>query len=472
LVLPDDARQTEIKRSIFYIESILFIKEQPMSDSIYLAMPKQLQKLALTAYGRKLYRERFIGGIPTDYNIDLTPFRTLNEVDFHNQTRRFRELIAHCKDFVPYYANPLKNVDVDRLNLDDLNKIVPVLTKADIKRDPELFVSIRPDHKGKLRTANTSGSSGTPLTVKYTDEARRINYHFYEKALSLFGCNYRSKSTTFAGRILYKTPGKNPDRYDHYNNTQYLSSYFISDSTVEHYVAALNRWAPEFIDTYPSALVELLKLAKQHQLNFTFSPKCVLTSSETLSLEARKLIESMLNTTVIDHYGCTEMTINAVSIGAEYFSDPMFSVLEFEHQFEYSYELITTGLLNFGMPLLRYKIGDLVEKSSSKSYGFDAIDGRADDVIITPEGKRVGRMDPAFKGIEGIDLAQIIQEKHDRIIVLVVQSQISKGIFNPTQLIENIKERTSNSIEVNITYVDNIPKGANGKFKSVISKLK
>lgn len=443
-----------------------------MSDSLYLALPKQLQNLALSAYGRKLYRERFIGGIPLDYSINLTPFRTLNNLDFGNQNRRFRELITHCKEFVPYYANPLKNVNVDKLQLDDLSKIVPVLTKADIKRDPELFVSTRPDHKGKLRTANTSGSSGTPLTIKYTDEARRLNYHFYEKALSLFGCSYRSKSTTFAGRILYKTPGKNPDRYDYYNNTQYLSSYFISESTTEHYVAALNRWAPEFIDTYPSALVELLKLAKQQQLTFTFSPKCVLTSSETLTPEARKLIESMLNTTVIDHYGCTEMVINAVSVGEEYFLDPMFSILEFEHQFESSYELITTGLLNFGMPLLRYKIGDLVEKLSDKPYSFGAIDGRADDVIITPEGKKVGRMDPAFKGIEGIDQAQIIQEEYHRIIVLVVQSQVSKGIFNPTLLVENIKERTSNSIEVNITYVDNIPKGANGKFKSVVSKLK
>lgn len=442
-----------------------------MSNSVYLAMPKQLQNLALTAYGRSLYRQRFVGSIPTEYSINLTPFRPIKEVDFQNQHCRFQQLIAHCRDFVPYYAKLLKNVSVDKLTINDLSELVPVLSKADIKRDPELFISTKPEHKGALRTANTSGSSGTPLAIKYTDEARRINYHFYEKALNLFNCSYRSKSTTFAGRILYKAPGRNPDRYDYYNNTQYLSSYFIGDDSVEHYVAALNRWAPEFIDTYPSALVELLKLAEQHQLKFTFSPKCVLTSSETLTPDARSLIEKTLNTTVIDQYGCTEMAINAVSTGREYFLDPMFAIVEFEHAFERSYELITTGLLNFGMPLLRYRMGDIVERSSESSYTFESLDGRKDDVIITPDGKRVGRMDPAFKGIEGIDMAQIIQEELNRIVVLIVLSRNGNSQFNADLLCQNIKERTSEQIEVVIKYVEQIPKGANGKFKSVESRV-
>lgn len=442
-----------------------------MSNAIYLAMPRQLQNLALTAYGKNLYRQRFVGGIPANYQTDLIPFRTIRPIDLQHQQQRLQQLIQHCKDYVPYYRNLLRNVSTDKITTGDLSNMLPILTKAELKKDPELFISTSPEFKDKLRSANTSGSSGTPLSVKYTDEARRINYRFYEQALALFDCNYRSKSTTFAGRILYKSPGKHPDRYDSYNNTQYLSSYFISDDTIASYVDALNRWAPNFIDSYPSAIVELLKLAKQNQLKFTFSPKCVLTSSETLTTDARQLIESTLNTTVIDHYGCTEMAINAVSVGKYYFSDPLFSILEFEHQFDNSYELITTGLLNFGMPLLRYKIGDLVERSSDIAHGFDAIDGRTDDVIVTPEGKRVGRMDPAFKGIDGIEFAQIIQEKIDLIDVKIILSPNTQHLFKPELLIENIKERTSRKINVNIDYVNEIKKGANGKFKSVISKM-
>ncbi|MBK8186879.1 MAG: phenylacetate--CoA ligase family protein [Cellvibrio sp.] len=349
---------------------------------------------------------------------------------------------------------------------------MPILTKADVIEHSERLISQAPFFRNKLRVANTSGSSGTPLRISYTDESRRINYRFYEAALAHFGCNYKSKSTTFAGRVLYKDPGENPARYDFYSKTQYLSSYFISPATIKHYVDALNYWQPEFIDTYPSSIFEVIKLAETQQLKFAFSPKCVLTSSETLTNECRVAIEKAFNTTVIDQYGCTEMAINAVSVGGDYIASPLYSLIELEHQFDNSYSVITTGLLNFGMPLLRYRIGDLVEKASVESnYIMSRIEGRLDDVIITPEGRKVGRMDPAFKGIEGVSSAQIIQEEVALITVLVVLDAKNYARFDSELLISNIKERTSQSVEVRIKIVEKIEKNKNGKFKSVVSKL-
>src|SRR5690606_5145928 len=152
-----------------------------------------------------------------------TPFRSITDTDQNKQLNRFKDLLEHCKQYVPYYSGFLRGVNTATVVQTDLQSLVPILSKADIKRDPDLFVSTRADHKSTLRTANTSGSSGTPLSVRYTDEARRLNYLFYQRALQLFGCHYRSKSTTFAGRILYKKPGNHPDRYDYYNRTQYLS---------------------------------------------------------------------------------------------------------------------------------------------------------------------------------------------------------------------------------------------------------
>lgn len=444
-----------------------------MANGLYLALPAWAQNLALSLYGANLYKQRFHGLIPTPYNNDLKLFDLPQPQLFKQQEARLQQLLSHCKNHVPYYEKYLANVDVTKVTAADLQNLVPVLTKSEILNNADKLISTAPQLHNKLRTANTSGSSGTPLSIKYTDDARRINYRFYEAALNHFGCNYRSKSTTFAGRILYKDPGSNPARYDHYNRTQYLSSYFVSPSTIENYVDALNQWQPEFIDSYPSTIFEIIKLAESQQLRFTFSPKCVLTSSETLTNECRAAIEKAFDTKVIDHYGCTEMAINALSIGENYFASPLYSVIELEHQFDETYSVITTGLLNFGMPLLRYKIGDLVEKAQPTSnYIFSRIEGRLDDVIITPEGRKVGRMDPAFKGIEGVASAQIVQEKINLILVLIVLDTKAKKEFNPSLLIDNIQTRTSKNIEVQIQYVPEIAKGANGKFKSVISKLK
>lgn len=443
-----------------------------MANGLYLALPAWTQNLALSLYGANMYKQRFSGSKPSIYNGDLHLFELPTPQLLAQQESRLKELLSHCKAYVPYYEKYLASVDITKVTTADLQHLVPVLTKADILNNSDKLISTAPQLHNKLRTANTSGSSGTPLSIKYTDNARRINYRFYEAALNYFGCNYRSKSTTFAGRILYKDPGSNPARYDHYNRSQYLSSYFVSPSTIASYVNALNDWQPEFIDSYPSTLFEIIKLAESQQLKFTFSPKCVLTSSETLTDECRSAIEKAFNTTVIDHYGCTEMAINALSIGGNYFASPLYSVIELEHQFDETYSVITTGLLNFGMPLLRYKIGDMVEKANpSSNYLFSKIEGRLDDVIVTPEGRKVGRMDPAFKGIEGVASAQIVQEKIDLIRVLVVLDTKAEKKFNPSLLIENIQTRTSRNIDVQIQQVPEITRGANGKFKSVISKL-
>ncbi len=349
-------------------------------------------------------------------------------------------------------------MDINTITGTTLGEYLPKLTKQIILERPSDFISQAPEHNTKqLIKLNTSGSSGTPLTLFTTHEARKINYMFYQHALNEFGCHYKSKSTTFAGRILYKKPGKSPARYDYFNKTQYLSSYFISLETIDSYIFALNKWQPEFIDAYPSALLEICTLARQKNLSLTFSPKVVLTSSETLTSEVRAIIESFFAAPVLDHYGCTEMAISAFSSGGKYFAPANYSVIELEPAFDNLYSVITTGLLNFGMPLLRYEIGDLVSKSFSDSnYVFDSIEGRADDVIVTPEGKRIGRMDPAFKGIKGIEMAQIIQENLNEIEVLIILSKEQAQDFDNALLIQNIKTRTSESIQVTIRYVDTI----------------
>lgn len=444
-----------------------------MANALYLNLPAWAQNIALSIYGANLYKQRFSGSLPEIYKDNLDLFESPKEKHYHKQNIRLKELLTHCKNFVPYYDQYLRDIDISNITPNSLKDILPVLTKTDVMKHSSALRSTAPYFNKKLRTANTSGSSGSPLSINYTNESRKINYHFYETALNKFNCSYRSKSTTFAGRILYKNTESKPARYDFYNKTQYLSSYFISPLTIKDYVDALNSWQPEFIDSYPSAIYELVKLADQENLKFNFSPKCILTSSETLTGEQRTEIEKAFNTTVIDHYSCTEMSINAFSTGKEYFASPLYSVIELEHQFENSYSIITTGLLNFGMPLLRYKIGDVVEKSSHQSnYIFKSVEGRIDDIIVTPEGKKIGRMDPAFKNIQGIKLAQIIQEAKDLITVLIVLDTKNYFLFREDLLIESIKARTSNKIHVQIKHVPDISKGANGKFKSVISKVK
>lgn len=443
-----------------------------LMKKLYLESPAKIQNVAISAYGLKKYQERFLGRLPEDYRSLGSLLAPPEAIHYQVQATQLTRLIAYAQRHVPFYRDHLKDTDVSTITPKNLHEFLPVITKKDIVDSPSLFISENTRDRALAQRLFTSGSSGTPLEVMASNLSRRINYHYYQSALKEFDCAYRSRSTTLAGRVLYKAASADVARYDYFNRTQYLSSYNISNKTIKGYIEALNQWKPDFIDSYPSALTEIISFARKHSLAVTFKPKVIITSSENLTSNNREMIETFFCCTVLDQYGCTEMSVNAFSSGGYYFSDPRYSINEVEATFGESGPLICTSLINLVMPLIRYKIGDVVTPINGNPYLFESIDGRLDDVIVTPDGKRVGRIDPAFKGIQGIELAQVIQTDIDQIIIKVVLAEMSHQLFNSEILIQNMRERTSDRMNINVEIVEEIAKEKNGKFKSVVNLYK
>jgi phenylacetate-CoA ligase len=139
-------------------------------------------------------------------------------------------------------------------------------------------------------------------------------------------------------------------------------------------------------------------------------------------------------------------------------------------------DLVCTGLLNVDMPLIRYKVGD----RGSINRGFEScrcdrklpeisrIEGRANDVLVAPDGRRVFWLNPVFYGLP-VREAQIIQETIDKLKVRYVPAS---GFSSHTELsiIERLYARMG-KVEVTMERVDAVPRGANGKFRAVISNL-
>jgi phenylacetate-CoA ligase len=138
-------------------------------------------------------------------------------------------------------------------------------------------------------------------------------------------------------------------------------------------------------------------------------------------------------------------------------------------------ELVCTGFLNTAMPLIRYRIGDsavLSDRECGCGRPFPVVEsllGRTDDMIVTPEGRYVGRLDPVFKGLSAIKESQIVQESLTRIVVRVVR----EPHYTPQvghALIAALRERLGN-IDMVLEYVDAIPRSTAGKFRSVVSMI-
>jgi phenylacetate-CoA ligase len=443
-------------------------------------MPRSLQNAALTLYGYKQHRVRFGQKLPPPYNSDDLHGDTAFAEIRSWQEARFAELITHAAIYVPHYRDlfSARGINPAEINLANFREQLPILTKEEIIAAPTRFHSTF--FSRDALSLFTSGTSGSPMPIKCTPQARAINYAFYRSLLLKHGGDIRAKSATFAGRILLSENENSVFfRKDFYNNTLYLSSYHINERSIESYIRALEQWQPLYIDSYPSAISLLADYINQNAIKHTLKLAFVLTSSETLSKQQRESIAAAFNCEVIDHYGCTEVAVSASSSAAGlYRIDSLYSLVEFTPVANSdNHALVCTGLLNMAMPLLRYAIGDVVngaaEISATPFYRqtFVEVVGREDDVIVTSDGRKIGRLDPVFKGLTGISRAQIVQNTLTEIEVLVIPSADVDRDDVSSKLLTGIQQRTSRDMNVIVRFVESIPLSKSGKFKAVVSRV-
>ena len=123
----------------------------------------------------------------------------------------FQKLLVHACKYVPYYRENLStNIDLRHQSLQEVLNYLPLLNKSIVRSCPEKFVS-EFYNRSKLIKLNTSGTTGTPLTVYITPEARQLNYAFFARSKKWAGVEgLHRKSATFAGRTIVSPDQKNP----------------------------------------------------------------------------------------------------------------------------------------------------------------------------------------------------------------------------------------------------------------------
>jgi phenylacetate-CoA ligase len=126
------------------------------------------------------------------------------------------------------------------------------------------------------------------------------------------------------------------------------------------------------------------------------------------------------------------------------------------------------------MPFIRYATGDLAvmgEPGCPCGRTFpviERIEGRQDDCIITPEGRRVGRLDPIFKAVNGIHEARIIQDEVDHIRVEVVPRPVITD-EERAALLDELGRRVGPSMRISIVPVEQIVRTGRGKLRTVVN---
>jgi phenylacetate-CoA ligase len=454
-------------------------------ESVYNQMPAWLQDVAVTLQGALYYRQRFGGSFREEFDL-------LKAVDKASplqlellQVARLRRMLVHSQQTVAYYQSKIPVKIGEKLRAGDWSAFysLPITEKAVVRRDPSAFVSGGTPKKGWIGWS-TSGTTGTPLKLYYTPKAVSRQYAFVEHYRSQAGVSRFVRRAQFTGKLI--APGDDPSRfwrYDWANRALMLSTVHLDERSIPRYLDALRAFSPAYLTGYPSAIALLAEYALRNS-GYGGRIPAILTSAETLLPQQRESIERAFHGKVYDQYGQTEMQ----SFWSEcryqrMHAHPLFGVTEIVRpdgsacSIGETGDVLLTGLINEAMPLIRYRIGDRASWSGEDRCPcgrvlpiIQSLEGRREDYLYSPQRGWVGRMDPALKGVGGIIECQFIQTEAAALRVLCVPAKDFKDA-DRLQLEQNLRARLGSEMQIVFQIVARIPRGANGKFRAVVSNL-
>ena len=402
------------------------------------------------------------------------------------QERALQRVVRRAFETVPYYRRMAAEYQLradDIQTIADLRKL-PLLEKDTIRHNPEDFLPSDPASRRAIFRLHTSGTSGMPITVYCDYPSRRRHYAFWSRLRSWFGITRDMDRATFFGRIIASPDQTQPPfwRSDRAQRNTLFSSYHLAPQNLPAYYAELCKRSPVEIIGYPSSLFPLACYCNSKKLT-GIRPKVVFTTAETLLSHQRAELMHAFEAPVVDQYGCTEMVLFASQCEqGSYHLHPEHGILEVigpdgcPVPDGTTGEAVCTGLINDAMPLLRYRLGDrlaIADGLCSCGRAFPQlvqVAGRVDDVLVTPSGRPLGRLDPVFKPLSGIRETQIVQTHLDRLLLRLV-ADATFGERDREELLYELGKRVGEGMQIDLEFVPFIPKDANGKFRTVISEL-
>lgn len=287
------------------------------------------------------------------------------------QERKLQELLAYLSQNSPFYKDlfAAHQIDINQVKtLDDL-RLIPTTTKEDLQKRNDDFLCV---DRGKIiEYSSTSGTLGSPVTIALTEnDLERLAYNEYNS----FTCADGSAADLYQLMLTL-------DRQFMAGIAYYLGIRKIGAGIIRlgPGVPALQwetiqRLKPTAIVAVPSFILKLIQFAKDSNIdiNSTSVKKAVCIGENirnndfTLNILGRKITESW-DIKLYSTYASTEMQTAFTECGAGKggHNQPDLVIVELLDENEQQVapgtpgEVTITTLGVEGMPLLRYKTGDI-----------------------------------------------------------------------------------------------------------------
>lgn len=436
-------------------------------------------------------RDGFRGIMRELATLEATQFLPTEQI-ISLQNDKIKKLLVHAYETTEFYKKRFNDSGFNPytfIHVDDL-KMLPVLTKDQIRDNLNDMIS-RNYRGNELHSSETGGTTGVKMKF-YRD-----NYCLATKEAALLrfeewaGWDFGEPmgivwpaQQDYVGFGTLKARIKN----EFFNRQVVFPAAIIDDSLCEQYVQKILKRKPTIIRAFSSPMYELAKYVEKEKIKEIYL-KGVITTGEPLYDHQRQLISRVFHCGVFDSYRSRDagplaqecevhdgLHINAECLYIEVNDKKVPTGVQ-----QQMGDLLVTDLLNYGMPLIRYQMGDmgvLSNRSCPCGRGLPLIEkiaGRSADVFISPQGERISASSLVLYLVDEapgmIGQVQIIQDTIDHLTIKMTRNPLpTKEITDyQTKMVERL---FGDKMHLCFEYVDEIPREKSGKYLFAKSVLK
>jgi phenylacetate-CoA ligase len=406
-----------------------------------------------------------------------------------HQWQELGRMLRHAYDEVPFWRERFDQLGLKPGDIRSYSEFqaLPITEKQHIRENRPRMIAR--NLQGKTWTKSTAGSTGEPLQLDYNPDSYDWRWAVTRRGYSWAGHEEGMRQVSIWGLFTMgeqKIYRDIKEKLHHRMQGRLIvNALKLDESNMPQAVELINDYDPVTIVGYTNPLYQFAQYLRKHG-GLRVRPKGVISAAEKLFDYQRPVIEEGFGCQVFETYGSREVMLIGAECGhrsgLHLSTENLYVEILREDDTPAapgeSGTLVVSDLHNYGMPFIRYRLGDLAVASDAVcpcGRGLPLLQkvvGRTLDMIKMADGRTVpGEFFPhLLKEVKGIKQWQAVQNSLTQIDLKIVKDEhFTDEIF--AEIKAGVAKMFGDAMHFQYIFVDRIPLTKAGKLRVMVSNL-